>query len=227
MQNAVFVLSINQQDLEAVALPGIAAYAERCRARLYVAREPRFRNPDESRAPAYWEKLQCAHLLRSHNRLLVIDLDVLIRRSCPDLFTAFPDEDKWYARDERDLWDAQNKNLDGRMREMCVRRGWAYRDWDGIYFNAGVMLVSRPHAMAFYPPARFHDGDFCEQTWLNVQRSQRRMPFGEIGREIHGLGSGIVKRWDDAQIVHFAGLCPGDKIRAMQKRKALDPGGYY
>lgn len=154
-------------------------------------------------APGYTKLKAIRELLRSYDRVLYLDADILIRPDAPNLFDLVP-EDAFGAFDESKLADRQTAKLDWER-----QTGMGYPDWLGYepYYNTGVMVASRCHLKLFAPAAVEID-NFYEQTMLNHRlfdagTKMYALPadFNRIPLAISATGRPL----DDCYFSHFAG----------------------
>ena len=145
-------------------------------------------------------------LLKKYDRVLNLDSDMVINKSCPNLFEVVPSdkigvifEDKGRARKDR------------RERIRKIQAAWGDIGWRKNYINIGTFLVSRFHEKIFKK--------FKEQYW-------EQLGFCDVhlGYQIHRLGFKIFEldwrfnhtsifseKWNgqssrfDSHIIHYAG----------------------
>ena len=173
------VIGEEAEYLAAATLPSKEAYAERIGADLKVIRERTgMWHPS-------WEKLRLYELLgRDYDRAIYLDNDCLVRPDCPDLFEIVP-ESAFGAFNEGQCIERTGAMQKGFQDYGCPG---LQKYWDGCYFNAGVMVVSRRHRQLFAAPAVRHD-NFIEQTFLNIGIIHHRLDTYDIGHEFNFMGS--------------------------------------
>ncbi len=121
--------------------PTIKAYAERIGADFLCIDESNTSTP-------HWEKFQIFDLLNKYERIIYLDTDLIVRDDCPDLFEVVPVS-------ELGMFNEAPFVPDGRqaaMYEVCKAHDTNVPDWDGKYYNSGVMVISRTHKYLFKKP---------------------------------------------------------------------------
>ena len=100
----------------------------------------------------HYRKLDIKDLLHKYDRVLYIDTDILIRDDAPNLFDIVPEDSVGMLNEaqftERSL---------GMFQSFCAEVGYPLKNWNGKYYNSGVMVISRQHhAMLESPPKEFN-----------------------------------------------------------------------
>lgn len=134
-----------------------------------------FLSIDESTTSTpHWEKFQIFHLLNQYERILYLDTDLIVRDDCPNLFDLVP-PNKLGAFDEAPWTDSRTTT----MYEACQQYDTTLPDWDGRYYNSGVMVVSRCHKYLFKKPEK-EEFNFYEQSYLNLKISKDEIPIHDL-----------------------------------------------
>jgi len=159
MKNAIFTICVGKdyQKMSEATHLNIRAYADRIGADFIVISESKCSSP-------HWEKLLAiTELLKKYDRLIYFDTDLIIRKDCPNLFDEVP-------KDKIGLFNEAPFTY--RSRELMIDACKVYDiklpNWDGRYFNTGVMVLSRQHRWMFQKP-EIEYCSFYEQTYLNVK----------------------------------------------------------
>jgi hypothetical protein len=139
--NLVLTIAIGAeyQQMSGITHQSIARYSDKIGAEFKVITEQTHSTP-------HWEKFQIHSLLEEYDRILYLDTDVLISRSCPDLFEVVP----------RPIMGAFNEG------QYFTRK---HRD----YYNTGVMVIPSTYKDIFAQP-QIEQGDintFFEQDFIN------------------------------------------------------------
>lgn len=125
---------------------------------------------------------------RGYERILYVDLDVVIKPSAPDLFEQIPeshigmfDESRYNIRSKASMIPyfkmyAQEKG-NPKIAETLRKK------WGGQYYNAGVILLSKQHKSLFQLDTSeiISDQYYHEQGYLNVNIIQHDLPVQDIG----------------------------------------------
>lgn len=221
--NAIIVCASNLPSWwEEICLPRIAAYADICDAHLRVVVPKEWRGV-VSRGEAI------APEVKHHDRSLVLDADVVISRSAPNIF-------KTYDRtgDVRMAFDARPGD------EICWNRvddivavqammGGLMGRWTHGYHNAGVVLCDQMHDLMWR-----HWAEFIPEMWpdqANVNYFARKYYSIEpLPREWNsfGMSNGFLNNEPEAIpamansfIAHAAGM--RDRNLALRELDRLMP----
>jgi hypothetical protein len=149
------------QQMAAITHPTIKAYADRIGADFIV-----WSDVSGYTVPQY-KKMEMGGLLESYDRLVYIDTDILVRDDSPDIFTIVP-EDELGLLEEGQYFDRRQSTI-----QFMTQVGYNSAQWDGKYYNTGVLVCSRCHQPLFVnPPVQWNH--FGEQTWFNTVISSRK-----------------------------------------------------
>ena len=164
--------------------------------------------------------------LAEYERVLWIDLDVLVRPDAPDLFALIP-EGQVAMFDECTIAnDCQVWHRHQHMVEVCEQEGLPVPDSGGRYFNCGLMMLPASCRWLFAPRRKPIPHPWCEQSVVNVRLflrpDVRVLPLPEcFNRFVYWPG--VVPRRYEAMsyFLHYAGP-PDDPSRLKDMRKQLD-----
>jgi len=178
--------------------PTIKAYANKISADFKVISEQKI-----SESIIHWEKFQIFDLLNDYERILFVDTDVLIREDCPNIFDIVP-TDKLGMFNEAP-WTNRSQEL---MIDCCKIYDVKLPDWNGKYYNSGVMVVSRRHKYLFRKP-ELEYSSFCEQTYLNMKIAQEKIEMFELDYKYNRMPCMDVLGEERfaSYVIHYAG-CP-------------------
>lgn len=186
------------QPITDQTFPFIEKYAKRHGANFIALRDRKY--PDVN---ICYEKFRLEEFLASYDRVLYVDGDVLIRPDAPDIFTLVPQE-QFAAMDEAAhirFWS------EGRIRDQFEPYGWE-GPWNGIHFNAGVMLLSKAHRGLFRNKV-ITDKMYWDQPYFNVAVLREKIPFFSLPKEWNFLAYHKYKDDGDllanAWFIHFSG----------------------
>jgi len=199
------------QEMAAITHPSIRAYAEKIGAKfLVIDKGTVYPHPS-------WEKFQAYDLFEEYDRILLMDTDIIVRKDCPNLFDIVP-EDSLGMFDEAPYHDRSAP-----MMHACLKYN-QFIDWDGKYYNGGVIVASKIHRDLFERPKETHDC-YIEQGYLNISIRTKNIKMFDIGRKFNWLYSTGGDR-SSAFIVHYAGVVDGRDtvIIAIKKDLVMDSG---
>lgn len=149
--------------------------------------------------PPHYNKLKIGDYLQIYDRILYVDCDIIIKPQTPNIFALVPVE-AIAAVKESDVYD--------RSKEVALAQNQLGQlvNWQGDYFNAGVMVVSKEHRALFEIPETPFGGDFYEQTYLNWRCHALNYQIEYLPRQFNYFYDGKVSEIPpSAHIVHFAG----------------------
>lgn len=160
MKYAVVTITIGDEfiSLSKITHQNIKAYADKINADFIVI--------DKCASTPHWEKFQINNLLNKYDRVLYLDTDLIIREDCPSLFDIVPynkigafNEARFVKREYSLIETAQAYDIDP-----------SKINWNGKYYNTGVMLFSKCHKKFLTRPDK-EFSNFYEQGYLNLQIS--------------------------------------------------------
>ena len=152
----------------------------------------------------HWEKFQIYDLLNTYDRILFIDTDIIIRDDTPDLFELVP-YDCLGAFNEAP-WTERSKEL---MIDTCKAYNVKLKNWNGKYYNTGVMVLSRIHKQLFKKPDLEYFS-FYEQTYLNMKIAELEIKIQELDYKFNRMNCMDRVTGEDrhaSYLIHYAG-CP-------------------
>lgn len=212
-QRLVVTIATGATHMELLAMTrgSMQNYAERCDADFLEL-------TDSTQDWPLYEKYRLRTIAERYEQTLFLDVDCLVRSTCPDLFARFPSGVA--MRDDAPCWNADW--MQNRWTEVMSSQGVArslsqpIRAW-----NTGVVLCDRDHAFLWEPPERpLSDGHESEQVWVQATLQDRLV-------EVQDIGPGLNDQYyyptfrdtlPQTQIAHFA-LCP-DRLSEIAKLKA-------
>jgi len=129
----------NFKEIAQITHPVLQAYAKRCDADFIVISEDKY-----NLGSFHYEIFQSYDLFDTYERLLIIDSDILIAPSCPNIFKIVPEqcvatifEDKYSRKRNRKMWIQK------------AQQAWGDIGWREGYMNMGVFVCSRCHRRLF------------------------------------------------------------------------------
>jgi lipopolysaccharide biosynthesis glycosyltransferase len=159
MKNAVVSIAIGDyyKKIAKISHPRFQEYAQKIKAEFV----PIFKNIIKNSPSAHWNKLFFNDLLLEYDRLIYFDTDILIRDDCPNLFDIIP-ENRIAMFNE-----APYVNRYSAFIETCNAYKKYFKDWEGEYYNTGVIVMSKEHRKIFKTPDFFVE-NFYEQSYINM-----------------------------------------------------------
>jgi len=181
-----------------------------------------------------YEKNQMYDLLQRYDRVFRVDIDMLIRGDCPDVFAMVPEDSIGVVFEDV---GSRLENRRTRIREIQKYFG-VNLDWSSGYFNAGMIVASRQHADAFLNDVEFLNTVACGpnapkyvhngfEDFLLTDQSILNYNVRRNGHKIHPMDyrfnhlKFFSERWNgkpvrtDSYIAHYAGY--EDKVSVMKE----------
>ena len=219
---AVVTLALGGEAINTLKLtcPRMEAYAKRIGADFRIISRQTILS---SLGTPMFEKAQIQRLLASeYDRVIYVDADMLISDNCPDLFELVPPTHVGVT--------LESDYIDHAIVIKSVQCELGNIGWDKIYFNAGLMVISKQHRHMFNLPCPSYI-KYGDQTQLNYNIQQLNIPLYPLSgkfnyqfrnkrmtesfKRIDGLTSD--NRFD-AHILHYSDNPKGDVRIAEIKR---------
>lgn len=196
--NALVTISIGKEyeELAQITHPTFKRYAEEIGAEFICIDTQKI-----SQTTPHWEKFQLFDLFNKYERIVYIDADCIIRPDCPDLLKLVP-------RDNLGMFN--EGAFADRSYAMTLARdeyGIRIEDWNGCYFNSGVIVASRQHKFLFKKPEK-EIPHFFEQTYLNVAIHQNKVKMFNLHYKFNRmtcLDAPTGEERHGSFIIHYAG----------------------
>lgn len=174
------------------------AYAKRIGADFKVGRKPDF-----AYSPPWIKLILLEKLLAIYDRVIFFDTDLTIHPELPNLFDMVP-ETHLGAYFEGAYLD----RIGALARALDFHKIKNEREYEGEYFNSGVMVLSKQHRDLFIWPDEIED-NFYEQSLLNARVFASNTPVFKLHYHYNRMSSHDTMTGEDvhaAKIVHFAGM---------------------
>ena len=171
MKVAVVTIAVGDiyKKISNLTHPLLKKYADKIKADFIVINESSLSSP-------HWEKFNKIYtLLNDYERIIYLDSDIIVRDDCPNLFNIVP-------KSEIGLFNeapfTSQRHLS--LIDSCKAYDIKLKNWNGRYYNTGVMVVSRCHKQLFKKPEK-EIFSFYEQGYFNAILSQK---LEEAGNEL-------------------------------------------
>ncbi len=225
-KNAIVTICMGEkyQKIGELTHPTIQSYAEKIGADFIVLSEKNI-----AQTTPHWEKFAIKNFLNKYHRIIYFDTDIIIREDCPDLFGIVP-EDSLGVFNEAPFTDGRVTTI----YQACKEYETTLPNWDGQYFNSGVMVVSRYHKDLFKKPEK-EIFNFYEQSYLNIMIAKMKIKTFEITHKFNRMccmdGKTGEERFD-SYAIHYAGvpdvsILPGLIAKDLEKWKNDAPEFKY
>jgi len=220
-KRAIVTLSIgeNYSRLGKFTLPLMQTYADCVGADFHVINSPKIKI-----GMNHYEKFQLHEYLEEYDRILFVDLDILIIPQCPNIFEAVPQEyfGAFKVSDYSFIHDNSIQLIQQKLGDI---------KWERDYFNSGVMICSKQHQDVFNInngylkkwasySQREGDGTYLDQTLINYNVKRFNIPFFDISYKFNHTSApkNSSKRFQ-SYFIHYPGKGhrKGDKLQQIQK----------
>lgn len=196
----VVSIAVGEQAIEMSRLTfkRLKEYATKCGADFIAIYDDQF--PDYRLG----NKFRLAQLSRHYRRILYLDADVWVTKSCPDLFSLLPDGFVWRHEDYEHL--QQTEWLDAEASRIAQEQ--SVKPLPLRCLNSGVVLWDWTHRNLWRAPEKpFYPSHTAEQSW--IEYNARDMRTGTLPTELNCQWwfRDFAERSKDAKILHLAN-CP-------------------
>lgn len=177
MKKAVVTVTIGDQykKLAELTHPSIRAYANKIGADFIILDKKEI-----ATTTPHWEKFKIFHLLNQYNRIIYVDTDLIIRDDCPDLFDIVP-QNKFGVFNEGRFIDRSEE-----MRAGFKQYVFDLPKWDKLYYNTGVMVISRQHKFIFEKPSEEIPNAF-DMTLINLRLIKSQTEIFELPHKLNRM----------------------------------------
>ena len=199
MKKLVFTIAMGKdyKNIAKLTHPTIKKYAKRIEADFLC-----INNQKISQTTPHWEKFQIYELLNKYDRILYVDTDIIIRDDCPNLFDIVP-ESKLGMFNESP-WTDRSKEL---MIDICKAYDIKLPNWNGRYYNSGIIVISKRHKYLFKKPEK-EIFNFYEQSYLNMKIALENVDMHELDYRFNRMTCMDKVTGEErfaSHIIHYAG----------------------
>ena len=205
MKRAVSTVSIGEayNSIEKITHPSLSAYAKRLSADFVVLREQKTKYP-------HYVKLEIGKLLDEYERVLFLDTDTIVSKSCPSLFEMVP-EDCLGIYDEGKLANEVQRATHYEVMRLAEEfYGISAEPLGYGFYNTGVMVLSQCHKELFsVPPRDEMFANYWDQAYLNLRIRQEKTKIYDIGfkfNRMYYVDPVVNEHRLASHIVHYAGI---------------------
>lgn len=224
MKQLIYAVMIGRDPAYAYSALTFARYARRVNADLMIHRHRTCQLSNiyvhdrfyQNRL-AQTEKFHLAQLLRSYDRVLFLDADILITPQARDIFAAYPNQSRFMMFNEGGLQDYQAE-IDSIQTVLPPLTTWQRNamGWPD-YYNSGVMLASQPaNVFAHVDFAElsliFNKVFHYDQTYINYLIQKHQIPMQPLEANFNRMCQmpNPEARFD-ADFIHYAGFGYADR----------------
>ena len=198
MNNCVITLSVGDDyDGMEITIPRMNNYCSKYNLNFIVIRDNHFKHP------AY-NKLLIKNYINDFDRILYIDLDVIIRNDAPNIFDIVPDDKFGIFNEEylhicncgKETIDLYNNYTSNNIK------------WNGEYYNTGVMLFNKDNIKILNDDIPLLEEYYADQGFINYQIHKYNIECFDIGFQFNGLNNPSIvgeERLKNSYFIHSNG----------------------
>lgn len=160
-----------------------------------------------------WNKFHIHDLLSKYKRILYLDIDIIIREDAPNLFEIVPENKLGMFNEGRYVSRSEF------VEQASEYYGEPIKNWNGKFYNSGVMVISRIHKNIFKLPKGI---DFVEtdQPFINLRIINDKIDMFDLDYRYNRMDildkfCGISRL--DSYFVHYAGAPKEIQMDVMKK----------
>lgn len=164
-------------------------------------------------------------LFKQYERILIIDADVLILKTAPNIFNIVPTDcigacnefhNRQYSPRQEEMVIKPTKIYN----EILIRHGrkpYDLKKWDGAYFNNGIMVVSREHVDIFEEPLEYFSTKTHIQDYTNFLFRYYNVKMFDLPYEFNRfmIGQPTIATVESSYFLHFAAVYADYSVRCM------------
>lgn len=173
MRRAVVVTAIDSDSILNLTRPLFEKYSVKTNSDLVIIDKPVYNLPNGSYNYNKFEKNQVYNLFDTYDKILRLDVDVVINPNCPDYFDL--DENFFYV--SKDFYREEE------VKSIQKDLGFI-ENWSNFYFNSGVLLASKKHKEAF----NISDIDFNNSLGMLKEQNVLNWKVNKLGFKVVDLG---------------------------------------
>jgi len=214
-KNLVLTISIGDyyNEVSKLTLPSIKAYAEKIGADFINISEF-----NKYYITQKWNKFHIHELLNKYNRIIYLDIDILVRDDCPNLFDVVPENKLGMFNEGRYVPRFEFLEQASEYYEEPLKK------WNGTFYNSGVMVISRMHKQIFKLP-RGQDFVETDQPYINLRILNDKVEMFGLDYKYNRMDildtiCGVSRL--DSYIVHYAGAPKENNIQMDVIKKDIE-----
>lgn len=168
-----------------------------------------------------FEKFQAVDMLDEYDRILLLDADVMLSPTCPDVFDVVPEDAIGCVFEDVGPAEESRRRAIEWIRQLAFDPALEY--WTEGYFNSGVMVFSKCHQDALrldLNNTQVRDvashGPWNDQHVLNYLARRSGCPIRRMGYRWNHMSMFADKHTHDSHIIHYAGLGGNQRFQAAR-----------
>lgn len=186
----------NHKQIAEITHPNIKRYADFCKADFLSIEDCK----DEHR---HYRILQFYNLFDEYDRILSIDTDILVLKTCPDVFEIVKYEDVGSIFE-----DVGSRKKDRKGRILKIQDQFGDIGWTSGYINTGFAVFSKCHKEIFKKEDLYMDLGY-DDVWLGYRIRKFGFKIHELPIQMNFM-SMFTEPWSNedrtsAHVLHYAG----------------------
>lgn len=135
-----------------------------------------------------FKKLDLGKLLDDYDRVAFIDSDIIIKKNAPNIFEYVPEDCVGMCNEHcSDYMKETVKYYNQELEKNGLSNKAIFSSWDGMYFNGGVIVVSKCHKHIFEYIFTETLDHWAEQGLINYQILRHKVKTVDIGIKFNGI----------------------------------------
>lgn len=195
---------LNINEMTKLTHPIIKNYAKKCNADFQIlSHTPEVITDDNL---PHFRIMRAYDLFNEYDRVMIIDSDVVITPSCPDIFKEVPKDSIGSIYE-----DKGSRKLHRLKSIQHIQRCFGNVDWKEGYINTGVFLCSKEHKNIFQPiNDQYYTASGSDDVHLGWQIHKHKFKIHELSFKWNHM-SMFSEPWNnnanrfDSYIIHYAG----------------------
>jgi hypothetical protein len=197
-ENLVLTISIGKyyEELSSHTLPSIKKYAKKIGADFLNISEF-----NKDYITQKWNKFYIYELLNKYKRIIYLDIDLIVREDTPNLFDIVPEN-------KLGMFNEGQYTPRGEFLEQASEYyKEPVKEWNGKFYNSGVMVISRIHKQIFKIPKGINFVE-TDQPYINLRITNDKVSMFDLNYKFNRMDIldkflGISRL--DSYVVHYAG----------------------
>lgn len=192
------------KEMTNITFPIIKSFAKKWNAEfIELNHEPPVMTDDNG---SYFRIMKLYDLFNDYDRILNFDADIIINKSCPNIFDVVPYEKVG------SIYEDRGTRRENRLKRIAsIQKDYGNIQWSTDYVNSGVFLTSKCHRDIFTTiDGKYYTGDGSDDVHLGYQIHKLKFPIFELSYKFNHMTM-FSEKWNnyanrfDSHIIHYAG----------------------
>lgn len=166
-----------------------------------------------------FEKIRIHHFLNDYDQVLYLDVDMIIRKDCPNLFEMISENSFGAYNEGADIEDDGIGHRRELMAEVARAAGIPFEfSSQHRYFNVGVMMVGKEHQCLFEEPTKMIPAVMGEQSYINIMIEKKKPNLYHLPKCFNQMPFNRSRDYlESSYIVHCAGYSFEDRLNCIRE----------